>query len=306
MYVAKRVSWQQRQQLVEKAIRAACSAREQAGCDDESPICAYDICEQLGVTVRFVDINMEGMFRRGQTPGIAVSALRPLPRQAFTCAHELGHYWLGHGSTIDELKIISEQYDGRPPEEILADGFASALLMPAIGIRYALAMRDAEGGHLLPETAYTIACDFGVGYDTLISHLQWNLREISEETAKQLRLTTPQDIREKILGNTHKQHMLMVDAYCQAETMDTLVGSHVIAPQGSKGNSKGLHPVACHNGREVFQVTQQGGFELEIFGRDAPLMIRGTRPNTPDDGKEAKYFVGLARFRHLEEEGNDV
>jgi Zn-dependent peptidase ImmA (M78 family) len=288
------------------AIRAACEARDKADYDDESPICIYDMCKRLDVPVRFVPINMEGMFRRQPTPQIMVSAFRPLPRQIFTCAHELGHFWMGHGSTIDELKSSAEQYDGRPPEEIVADAFGAAVLMPTIGLRYALAIRGVGGTDLAPETVYTIACDFGVGYDTLINHLLWGVREIGEAKAKQLRRSPPQVMRKTIIGDAGKQHMLMVDAECKAKTMDTMVGSHVVTPRGSISNEKCLTFVERRDDYDIFQVIRQGTSELQISGRSHPIHIRGTKPNHPDEANDAEYYVGLAHYRHLEEEDDDV
>lgn len=83
--------------------------QKEAGLALNSPICIYDLCDRLNVTVRFVDISMEGTYYKGENPRILLSALRPLPRRNFTCAHELGHHVFGHGSTIDDLIEDSEK-----------------------------------------------------------------------------------------------------------------------------------------------------------------------------------------------------
>lgn len=75
------------------------------------------------------DINTEGIYATRPKPMILISSLRPLSRRAFTCAHELGHHFFGHGSTIDELKEESESVDFQP-HEFLADTFGGFLLMP--------------------------------------------------------------------------------------------------------------------------------------------------------------------------------
>src|SRR3546814_1820714 len=118
-----------RKSLVVRGMQASLNARKLAGADLKSPICIYRVCEAHDVTVRFNDINMEGMYDRTTKPRIHISALRPLARRAFTCAHELGNHVFGHGSTIDELRDDHLKNSSRPPEEILADSFAAFILI---------------------------------------------------------------------------------------------------------------------------------------------------------------------------------
>ena len=115
--------------LVTQGMQASIAARTRAGADLKSPICVYALCEAHGVTVRFNDISMEGMYDRSPKPRIHLSALRPLARRAFTCAHELGHHVFGHGSTIDELRDDHAKNAERPPAEIIADAFGAFVLM---------------------------------------------------------------------------------------------------------------------------------------------------------------------------------
>ena len=109
-----------RKRLVMQGMQASITERTQAGIDLKSPTCIYSLCETHGVNVRFNDINMEGMYDRQPKPRIHISALRPLARRAFTCAHELGHHVFGHGSTIDELRDDHAQNADRSPNEVLA------------------------------------------------------------------------------------------------------------------------------------------------------------------------------------------
>jgi hypothetical protein len=87
-----------RRALATQAMQAAITTRAKAKLDQHGPICIYGLCGTLGVTVRFNNINMEGMYQRGAPPRIHLSARRPLPRRAYNCAHELGHHVFGHGN----------------------------------------------------------------------------------------------------------------------------------------------------------------------------------------------------------------
>ena len=130
--------------LVMQGMQASITARTKAGLDLQSPACIYGLCEAHNVNVRFNDINMEGMYDRQPKPRIHVSALRPLARRTFTCAHELGHHVFGHGSTIDELRDDHAQSADRPPNEVLADSFAAFVLMPTLGLREAFVKRGLD------------------------------------------------------------------------------------------------------------------------------------------------------------------
>jgi Zn-dependent peptidase ImmA (M78 family) len=108
-----------RRALATQAMQAAAATRAKAKLDQVGPICIYGLCETLGVTVRFNNINMEGMYQRGVPPRIHLSARRPLPRRAYNCAHELGHHIFGHGSSIDELREDAKSQPWEDPKEFL-------------------------------------------------------------------------------------------------------------------------------------------------------------------------------------------
>ena len=187
--------------LATQAIQAA-ATRAKAKLGQAEPICIYGLCETLGIVVRFNDINMEGMYQRGLPPRIHISARRPLPRRNYNCAHELGHHVFGHGSSIDELRDEADLRPWEDPKEFLADTFAGFILMPTIGLRRAFSVRGWK-----PETAtslqiFTIACEFGVGYATLLTHLSASVKMLSRGRAAVLGRETPKGLRKRILAES--------------------------------------------------------------------------------------------------------
>jgi Zn-dependent peptidase ImmA (M78 family) len=199
-----------RRTLILDGAQAASDVRDQLGLDLIAPIDPYAVAEGLGIRVRFLPVSMEGFYQKSQPPRILLSALRPLVRKAFTCAHEVGHHWFGHGSTIDELKG-DDRGDSDIPEEILANAFAAFLLMPTIAVRRALNSRGWKPDTLNPMQALTIASEFGVGYETLLTHLSITLNDMSRATRTELSKWTPQRIRKRILGDDEAEGLFILD-----------------------------------------------------------------------------------------------
>ena len=160
-----------RRVLATQAMQAATATRATAKVDQTGPVCIYGLCETLGIVVRFNNINMEGMYQRGFPPRIHLSARRPLPRRAYNCAHELGHHVFGHGLSVDELREDAKAQPWEDPKEFLADTFAGFILMPIIGLRRAFAVRGWTTETAKPAQIFAVACEFGVGYSTLLTHL---------------------------------------------------------------------------------------------------------------------------------------
>ena len=137
------------------------------------PVDPFDIARRLGLQV-YTDHGLEdevsGMLvkRAGyDDPEILLNAGDSRNRQRFTCAHELGHYTKrtqagddGPWEYVDHRDALSTR--GRDPDEIYANQFAAALLMPAP------AVRSLAGTLVLPTLAY----EFGVSADAMSFRLQ--------------------------------------------------------------------------------------------------------------------------------------
>lgn len=284
-----------RRALATQAMQAAAAARAKGKLDQVGPICIYGLCDTLGVTVRFNNINMEGMYQRSASPRIHLSARRPLPRRAFNCAHELGHHMFSHGSSIDELREDAKAQPWEDPKEFLADTFAGFVLMPIIGLRRAFAVRGWA-----PETAtaariFTIACEFGVGYMTLLTHLSAGVNMLSRRRAAALQRITPKALRVEILGALMPEPLIVADHHRAAPTLDAEVKTLLLLPPGAEVAGDGL------------------AFERDLAnGR----LFRAVRPGiarvSADAGAWASFvriapeaYVGLAKYRHLEDDPDE-
>src|ERR1700730_4471382 len=93
----------------------------------------------MGATITYeaLDRDIAGiLYRDGKRTVIGVNSSHPAVRQRFTIAHELGHLQLhkGHSVHVDRVRVTfrdGNSSTAQNREEILANAFAAALLMPA-------------------------------------------------------------------------------------------------------------------------------------------------------------------------------
>jgi Zn-dependent peptidase ImmA (M78 family) len=288
-----------RRALATQAMQAAAATRAKAKVDQTSPICIYGLCETLGVSVRFNNINMEGMYQRGFPPRIHLSARRPLPRRAYNCAHELGHHVFGHGSSIDELREDAKMQPSEDPKEFLADTFAGFILMPIIGLRRAFSVRRWAPETATPAQILTIACEFGVGYTTLLTHLSASVDMLSRSRAAVMQRVKPKALRMDILGALASEPLLVADRHRAAPTLDAEVKMLLLLPHGTEVSGDGLNFERDLAAGRLLRAVKPGIFratagDWAVFVRVAPVQ------------KHEPYgYVGLARYRHLEEDPDE-
>jgi Zn-dependent peptidase ImmA (M78 family) len=281
--------------LVMKGMQASIAARTKASIDLKTPICIYGLCEAHGVTVRFNDINMEGMYDRAPKPRIHVSALRPLARRAFTCAHELGHHVFGHGSTIDELRDDEMLGSYSQPNEVLANAFAAFVLMPTLGLREAFTRRSLDPNTASALDIYAIACNFGVGQATLTNHLAFGIRMITPVQQASLAKSTPKSIRGELLGANVPEPLIVADQYWNSPTLDAEAGTLLLVPAGVVADTAILMPERDLASGRLFRAVKPGITRLAIPGTSWATYVRVA----------PREYVGLARYRHLEDTIDD-
>lgn len=276
--------------MAQTALQTALIVRSKAGLGLTDPVCPYDICEEMKIGVKFVDISMEGMYVRDPKPRILISSLRPLARRNFTCGHELGHHIFGHGSTLDHLVNDREKTNYKTPEEFIADSFASFLLLPTVGIRKAFASRAWNPKTATPSQIFTIACNFGVGYTTLTNHLAYSLKYIDSTKVRSLLRSSPQSVREEVLGYTSSQPLVIVDNHWMAKTVDVEVGTKLLLPTGVLPLNEKLIPVEDSHLANLFQARMPGITRISSADNTWAVFVR-IMPF---------QFEGMGKYRHLE------
>jgi Zn-dependent peptidase ImmA (M78 family) len=287
-----------RKQLAMKALEAALKVRRDMHVRLWVPVCVYDLADEMGVDVRFLPCSsMEGMYCKSNSPVIFVSALRPAGRQAYTCAHELGHHVFGHGSIlVDEFLDVSVAQNRRDPQEILADMFAGFLLMPKSAVEHAFTVRGSDPRSCTPLQVYTIAGWLGVGYQTLLYHMAYTLHLISAYQARELEKIPPSTIRARYLKRETKENLIIVDAHWSEHAIDVQVGDLIQLPADVRPEGDFVRFQEDNQHGRLYCATRQGSFGR--FSHPTTGWATSVRVSRKD-------FTGCAQYRHLEDPDDD-
>jgi Zn-dependent peptidase ImmA (M78 family) len=161
--------------------RAAAKALESAGIR-EPAVDVWALADHLGVRVERTDLGEDCsgvLVRHGDAAVIGVHFAHPITRQRFTLAHELAHFLLHPGPTyVDRVyqpRGMSLQFrdtvsgTGTVKEEMEANQFAAALLMPAPWVREEFARHRFDLGD--DATLLNLCRRFGVSIHAMTYRL---------------------------------------------------------------------------------------------------------------------------------------
>jgi Zn-dependent peptidase ImmA (M78 family) len=281
-------------ELARIALRGALDIRKKTSTAITSPICIYDVAEALNVEVKFVPYtSLGGMFAKTANV-ILIPTLRPAGRRAFSCAHELGHWYFGHGDRIDEDTLEDGNYLNSD-EERLVNSFAAHLLMPKWALISALKKRSWDALTLTSERAYHLANQFGVGYETIIRHLSTTLNILPEADAKSLLRETPKQIRKQTLGFECPNHLVLLDKEWSDVSVDLSVGDQVLVTDKVILSDAPCFTWRNHPRGFLLEARAPGIARIESSDENWAAFIRVSR----------KDFVGRSIYRHLEDSDVD-
>ena len=277
-------------ELATVALRGALETRRRVGVATSAPVCVYDLAEKLGIEVRFCPGNSFGGMYSKKSQTILVPSLRPPGKQAFTCGHELAHWFFEHGDRIDDNGSI-EDFRSNASEDRMANMFAGYLLMPKRAVLEAFRCRGWESRDCTALQAYTIACQLNVGYETLIRHMQWSLRLLSQNSVQALLKSTPKALRQELLGAKDTRHLVIADENWTTVAIDLQVGDMAIVPHTAAIENRNVVAGEAIDRGVLVRAEAPGVARAVARGGQWASFIRVSRAD----------YEGRSKYRHLED-----
>ncbi len=167
--------------------------------DGYTRIDPFQIAADSGVMVMLRPMEkLLGAFLGDETPGILVNVDRPAGLVHMTCAHELGHFFMGHGSSADE-KIYYGSQAALVEQE--ADQFGYNLLVPRkLIVKIMQRKQWTKQALFRPDILYQLALRMGVSYEAAA----WSLSRhgvMSADQVREMLRTKPAMIKKALLGD---------------------------------------------------------------------------------------------------------
>jgi Zn-dependent peptidase ImmA (M78 family) len=183
------------------SMLAAAQAHGDYGIDTAIwPVDIYDAIYTAGVVAFWRQMPKQfGAYVNdpGSRPGVMINSGLPHAAQRQTAGHELGHHWWKHGTREDgDLDPPGDRRPSWPPEEKLAESFATWFLMPrkaAVAALGRLGIKELRS----PADAYLLSLLLGTPYRATVRHLP-NIRLASPGRAADWIKVAPNVIKARL------------------------------------------------------------------------------------------------------------
>jgi len=152
--------------VIKKAAEKASAELSAEYWDGSYPVDPFIIAQALDIQVHRIELpaNTAGGIwsKKDYPPVIFINRDDHPNRQRFTCAHELGHYYLRQGDDEFEFTDFRNNLssEGSNEVEVFANNFAASLLMP----KDEVTRQHAEGRSIIALAKYFGVSPEAVGY----------------------------------------------------------------------------------------------------------------------------------------------
>lgn len=280
-----------RRKAILDAYAKACNIRREAKISPVAPIDPVELARVASCKIIYAGLDsLEGLYQPEPEPTIILGSNRPLGRRAFNCAHELGHHLFCHGIQFSEL--VEQKTDFRKPiEEVIADAFAANLLMPKQGVLKAIKDRGLTAEALDPEDIFKISSYFGVGYSTLITHLEQTIKCIDFVQKEKLLDTKPAFVKSKY-DLSSQSELIFVDRFWKHRSVDLEIGDSIHVPIDVEPEDYSFfNLIRREKYYSILQGEKTGITRLVSSSSEWAANVRISRKN----------YTGHAEYRYLEE-----
>jgi Zn-dependent peptidase ImmA (M78 family) len=217
--------------------------------------------------------------------GILINADLDETTRRHTAAHELGHHFFRHATTVDgDLDQILSRKQQWPMPELLAEAFAAWFLMPRRAVQRAMERLEVTRVHD-PLEVYQIALLLGTSYRGTVRHL-YNLRlatsaQAEAWTAVPVGKLKDQLDRQPVARGDRRSNVWLLDHRFHGHCIEAERGDRLIVqlppPRGSAGwqlmTPPGLTSAASS---QLDLISEHGSGPGSRFVVDIPLQATAT------------------------------
>lgn len=216
------------------------------------------------VMYRRFELLLGGFLVEEGTPGIIVNWDRPRGLVHMTCAHELGHFALGHESTSDTTVDVSRY---AALTERTANQFAYALLAPSWLVSQTMRrQRWGRDSIRRPSVVYQMSLRLGMSYKAMVWSLN-RLGYLSLDDAIRIVEVQPISLKRELLGdaapNNSRNDVWLLTEADRDRVLEPGLGDQMVFDLPNHVGSGCLWSVDDAQGE---------GFMLKPFVRDARLV----------------------------------
>lgn len=227
------------------------------------------LASQADVTVMYrpLDKLLGGFLREDGEAGILVNVQRPRGLVHMTCAHELGHFFLGHDSTTDETVEIG--MSARLIEQ-QANQFAYSLLAPRWLVVAMMKLKRWTLAHLQdPSIVYQLSLRLGMSYEAMVWSLV-RLKFLSSSSAQRALTSKPKALKLEALNIQDSAAKVPGDVW----VLDKSDRDRIIEPASTDRFVVDLPNHAAAGHLWTIDELRCEGFTLEPFVQDARTITR--------------------------------
>ena len=232
------------------------------------PINPFEILKEYNAIITYSDFDkLEGLLLYDKNKSlVSINASRPITRQRFTAAHELGHLIMH--TEIQGDNFICPIAGMKSDIEKEADLFASNLLMPTEELNKRVDLYQNEEGKVGLDECLLIAEYFGVSFESCVKTIRFRLKRFiydldNAELSKMINKYKPKKRRQELFEKTNDLTLLLnaIDySYFSTVNLNEIIGI------------KFVQNLVYHDNRlEHIEITQE-----EVNGIFADLRIKGS------------------------------
>lgn len=263
----------------------------------DEPVDPFDFVRARGVALQYLDAkSLEGMFTRAPDPMIFLPSTqhRPFGRICFSCAHELGHFELGHILSVDEVDESGSNFE-KELDEIGADTFAQWFLMPRQAVESAFERLGVSAESATPLQLLAVSQWLNVSLAALINHMTYVLTLVSVEWRERHIKLSPKKIQQTAAKEYYKDRTVVIFRDLMPSQVIVEVGDRLLFVDGQEfvGSERIARLLASSSEGTFYDVCGKGVDDGTV--QDTAFRIKSSK----------KYYVGHHEFRYLEGDADD-